>query len=74
MIITCFSNDYGYERWMEKAIEFYGENGDILFLVSVSGKSKIVKSSKSCTKEKFSKIVTFTGHQRITLKKLEILT
>ena len=30
-LITCFSNDYGYERWIEKAIDFYGESGDILF-------------------------------------------
>ena len=22
-LITCFSNDYGYERWVEKAIDFY---------------------------------------------------
>ena len=21
-LLTCFSNDYGYERWVEKAIEF----------------------------------------------------
>ena len=52
-LITCFSNDYGYERWMDKSLEFYGENGDILFLVSFSGVfQKFVKSSKSCTKEK----------------------
>ena len=22
-LITCFSNDYGYEKWVEKAVEFY---------------------------------------------------
>ena len=22
-LCTCFSNDYGYEKWIEKAIEFY---------------------------------------------------
>ena len=21
-LITCFSNDYGYEKWVEKAVEF----------------------------------------------------
>ena len=24
-LITCFANDYGYENWIEKAIEFYGD-------------------------------------------------
>ena len=23
-LITCFSNDYGYERWIEMAINFFG--------------------------------------------------
>ena len=33
-LITCFSNDYGYARWIEKALEYYCEKGDILILVS----------------------------------------
>ena len=28
-LITCFSNDYGYERWIEKTIDFYSEDNDI---------------------------------------------
>ena len=24
-MITCFSNDYGYENWMGKAIEVHGK-------------------------------------------------
>ena len=24
-LITCFSNDYGYEKWIEKDIEFYAD-------------------------------------------------
>ena len=24
-LLTCFSNDFGYERWVEKAIEFYSD-------------------------------------------------
>ena len=23
-LITCFANDYGYEDWLAKAIQFYG--------------------------------------------------
>ena len=39
-LITCFSNDYGYERWIEKAIDFYADYKDIVVLISSSGRSK----------------------------------
>ena len=32
-LITCFSNDYGYERWVEKAINYYDDNDDVLILI-----------------------------------------
>ena len=38
-LLTCFSNDYGYERWVEKAVEFYGDKGDALILISAGGNS-----------------------------------
>ena len=40
-LITCFANDYGYERWVEKAVDFYGDEGDLLIVISSSGSSKI---------------------------------
>ena len=39
-LITCFSNDYGYEKWVEKTVSFYGDKGDVLIVISASGKSK----------------------------------
>jgi D-sedoheptulose 7-phosphate isomerase len=39
-LITCFSNDFGYEHWIEKAIEYYGDKGDAVIFISSSGKSK----------------------------------
>ena len=39
-LITCFSNDFGYERWVEMAIKYYGNKGDVLIVISSSGKSK----------------------------------
>ena len=35
-LITCFANDYGYENWVKKAIEFYGDEGDVAILISSS--------------------------------------
>jgi D-sedoheptulose 7-phosphate isomerase len=39
-IITCFSNDYGYENWVSKALDCYADSGDVLVLISSSGQSK----------------------------------
>ena len=64
-LITCFSNDYGYEKWVEKAINFYGDPGDVLIIISTGGKSQnIVNGCKAAKKKKFKKIITLTGHQK----------
>ena len=64
-LITCFSNDYGYEKWIEKAINFYGEKGDVVILISSSGKSKnMLNASRMAKRKKISKIITFTGNKK----------
>ena len=40
-LLTCFSNDYGYEKWVEKSLLFYADKGDVIILISSSGTSKI---------------------------------
>ena len=64
-LITCFANDYGYERWIEKAIDFYADEKDILILISSSGKSKnMLNACKADKNKNLSKIITFTGHDK----------
>ena len=64
-LITCFANDYGYERWIEKAVDFYADQNDVLILISSSGKSKnMINACKSARNNKISKIITFTGHDK----------
>jgi D-sedoheptulose 7-phosphate isomerase len=64
-LITCFSNDYGYEKWMSKAINIYGQEKDVLLVVSSSGESKnIINACKEAKKKKFDKIITFTGFKK----------
>ena len=63
-LITCFANDYGYERWIEKAIHFYADNNDVLILISSSGKSpNMINACKAARNKKISKIITFSGHE-----------
>ena len=64
-LITCFANDYGYERWVEKAIDFYADDNDVLILISSSGKSQnMINACKAARNKKISKIITFTGHDK----------
>jgi D-sedoheptulose 7-phosphate isomerase len=60
-LLTCFSNDYGYERVFEKAVEFYGDEGDLLILISSSGSSANVVNAAKHAKELNMAVITFTG-------------
>ena len=62
-LITCFSNDFGYERLVEMTVKYYGNKGDVLIVISSSGKSKnMINACIAAKKKKFSKIITLTGH------------
>lgn len=68
-LITCFANDYGYEHWVEKAVEFYGDNGDMLILISSSGNSENMVNAAKKAKSIGIYVVTFTGfNQQNALK------
>ena len=60
-LITCFANDFGYDKWVEKAIEFYSDNGDVVVLISSSGNSMNMVNAAKRAKELGVIIVTFTG-------------
>tara|TARA_B110000503_G_C7170223_1_gene423887 strand:+ start:3412 stop:3981 length:570 start_codon:yes stop_codon:yes gene_type:complete len=61
-LITCFSNDFGYEKWVEKSINFYADKNDIIILISSSGRSKNIINALKISKKMGLKTVTFTGH------------
>ncbi len=64
-LLTCFSNDFGYENWMKKAVEYYGDKEDVLIAISSSGQSQNVNKAVVAAKnKKFSKIITFSGFKR----------
>jgi D-sedoheptulose 7-phosphate isomerase len=71
-LLTCFSNDFGYEKWVEKTIEFYADEGDAVILISAGGNSpNMINGVKSAKKKKIRKIITLTGNdENNSLKKL----
>jgi D-sedoheptulose 7-phosphate isomerase len=60
-LITCFANDYGYEHWLKKALEFYADSGDVAVLISASGKSPNMVEAGRFARERGLPLVTFTG-------------
>ncbi len=60
-IITCFSNDYGYENWVSKALDCYADSGDVLVLISSSGQSKNMLVGADKAKSLGLDIITLTG-------------
>ena len=60
-LITCFSNDFGYENWVEKSLKIHGNPEDLLILISCSGNSKNLVKAKNYAKRTRMKIATLTG-------------
>jgi D-sedoheptulose 7-phosphate isomerase len=60
-LITCLSNDYGYEHWIQKALEFYAGAGDLVILISSSGRSPNMLRAAGKAREMGLPLVTFTG-------------
>ncbi len=60
-LITCFANDYGYEHWLARAIESYGDAGDVAVLISSSGQSRNVVNAARSAKGLGLIVVTLSG-------------
>jgi D-sedoheptulose 7-phosphate isomerase len=64
-LLTCFSNDFGYEKWVEKTIEYYGDKDDSVILISAGGNSQnMINGAKKAREMKFKKIITLTGNSK----------
>ena len=63
-LLTCFSNDYGYENWVQKALSFNADKGDILICISSSGNSKNIINGAKFAKKIGCKVITLTGFDK----------
>lgn len=70
-LLTCFSNDYGYENWIVEALKNYADPGDVVILISSSGESRNVINAAKFAKENDIKVISFTGFSpKNTLRKI----
>ena len=60
-LLTCFANDYGYENWVARALEFYADEGDLVILISSSGQSPNMLNGAKQAKEMKLPLVTLSG-------------
>ena len=60
-LITCLGNDFGYERWVERALEYYAVPGDVAILISSSGSSPNIVHAAEEAKRLGLQTITLTG-------------
>jgi D-sedoheptulose 7-phosphate isomerase len=60
-LITCLSNDYGYENWITRVLKLYATNGDLVILISSSGMSKNMINAAKFIKKNKIKLACLTG-------------
>lgn len=60
-LITCISNDLGYEHVFARPIEKLAKKGDVVFAISSSGKSQNIINAALSAKKRGCKLITLSG-------------
>lgn len=63
--LSCVSNDFGYEYVFSRYIESMGNNKDVLFAISTSGKSKNILKAIQVAHNIGIKVIFLTGGSKI---------
>ena len=70
-LLTCISNDLGYEYVFQKPIELLAKKDDILFAISSSGSSKNILNAAKEAKKRGCFLITLSGFSNTnSLKRL----
>lgn len=63
-LLTAFGNDYGYERWVEKALGSYAVTGDVAVLISSSGRSPNMLNAARYANANDIALITLSGKDK----------
>jgi len=63
-LLTCLSNDLGYEQVFKKPISMLAQKGDIVFTISSSGKSENILNAAFKARDKKCFLVTLSGFKK----------
>ena len=60
-ILTCLSNDYGYETAFARNLSRHARPGDVLVAISSSGRSKNILNAVHAMRQKKGVVITLSG-------------
>ena len=60
-LLTCVSNDCGYEQVFARPIGMFAEEGDLLIAISSSGRSPNILKAVKAAKSKKCRVITLSG-------------
>jgi D-sedoheptulose 7-phosphate isomerase len=60
-LLTCLSNDCGYENVFGKSVDMFADKGDVLIAISSSGKSENILNGVLAARNLGVKVVTLSG-------------
>ena len=60
-VLTCLSNDYGFDDVFAKQVQALGKKGDVLVSISTSGKSENIVRAARCARELGLFTIALTG-------------
>ena len=60
-LLTCISNDFGYQQVFAKPIEMFAQAGDVLIAISSSGRSENILNGVRAARDKGGKVITMSG-------------
>ncbi len=63
-LITCFSNDYGYEKAIEEWLKIHFKKEDLLVSISSSGSSENILNATRYAKSVGGEVVTLSGFKK----------
>ena len=58
-LLTCLANDFGYENWIARALDYYADPGDVVVLISSSGESTNILEGAKKARELGLTLLTF---------------
>ncbi len=63
-ILTCMTNDYGYENAFARMLSQVAAKGDALIAISSSGKSQNIRNAATTVKQMGGIVITLSGFDR----------
>ena len=60
-LLTCISNDFGYERVFAEPIAGFAQEGDLLVAISGSGRSASILNGVEAARKATCRVITLSG-------------